>query len=151
MPIEGEVFASKTQIYTSYLFLNLSKNFVFFLPNYKCTAGNSNDKTSIIVKDDLYLLGLLNSKAVDFVIQQTSSTKRGGYFEYKPTHVNNLPIANASDDSKKQTTDLVTHILAAKQADPRADTHALEAEIDTLVYQLYGLTAAEIAIVEGKT
>jgi hypothetical protein len=30
------------------------------------------------------------------------------------------------------------------------DTHTLEAEIDRLVYALYGLTAEEIAIVEGK-
>jgi hypothetical protein len=32
---------------------------------------------------------------------------------------------------------------------PAADVTALEAEIDRLVYALYGLTAAEIQIVEG--
>jgi hypothetical protein len=30
------------------------------------------------------------------------------------------------------------------------DTHDLEAQIDTLVYTLYGLSEAEVAIVEGK-
>jgi hypothetical protein len=34
---------------------------------------------------------------------------------------------------------------------PAADTSALEAEIDQLVYQLYGLTEEEIAIVEGAS
>ena len=34
--------------------------------------------------------------------------------------------------------------------DTGADTTALEREIDRLVYALYGLTEAEIAIVEGK-
>ena len=32
---------------------------------------------------------------------------------------------------------------------PQADTSKLEAEIDQLVYQLYGLTEEEIRIVEG--
>ncbi len=41
-------------------------------------------------------------------------------------------------------------ILAAKQRDPAADTRALEAEIDRLVYAPYSLTEEEIAIVEGQ-
>ena len=43
----------------------------------------------------------------------------------------------------------LTHILAAKQTEPPFDTSALEAEVDALVYGLYGLTEEEIAIVEG--
>jgi adenine-specific DNA-methyltransferase len=35
-----------------------------------------------------------------------------------------------------------------KQCDPAADTRALEAELDRLVYALYGLTEEEIALVE---
>lgn len=41
-------------------------------------------------------------------------------------------------------------ILAAKKADPNADTSALEAEIDKLVYRLYDLTPEEIAVVESS-
>jgi len=44
----------------------------------------------------------------------------------------------------------VERILAAKRANPQADTSALEREIDGLVYQLYGLTEEEIAIVEER-
>lgn len=40
-------------------------------------------------------------------------------------------------------------ILIVKKSDPSADTSALEAEIDRLVYELYGLTEEEIRIVEG--
>jgi adenine-specific DNA-methyltransferase len=43
----------------------------------------------------------------------------------------------------------VNRILAAKEANPAADTSALEREIDHQVYALYGLTPEEIAIVEG--
>jgi hypothetical protein len=42
----------------------------------------------------------------------------------------------------------VDKILAAKRADPAADTSAWEREIDERVYRLYGLTAEEIKIVE---
>ena len=42
----------------------------------------------------------------------------------------------------------VKQILSAKKANPDADVSALEAEIDQLVYSLYGLTREEIAIIE---
>jgi len=44
---------------------------------------------------------------------------------------------------------LVEQILATKKHNPKADTSKLEAEIDQLVYKLYGLTEEEIRIVEG--
>jgi len=109
------------------------------------TEGNfSNDKTSIIPTKDKNLIGILNSKVVDFFLKNIASTRRGGYFEYKPVYVSKLPILPT-----KKLAPLVTQILAAKKADPSADTSALEAEIDQLVYALYGLTAEEIALVES--
>ena len=48
------------------------------------------------------------------------------------------------------SSDLVDKILAAKEVSPDADTSAEESKIDTLVYELYGLTEDEIKIVEGK-
>ncbi len=45
----------------------------------------------------------------------------------------------------------VDEILAAKGNDPAADVSALENEIDQLVYQLYGLTKEEIAVIEEAT
>jgi len=41
-------------------------------------------------------------------------------------------------------------LLAAKRANPQADTTELEEQIDQMVYELYGLTEDEIRIVEGK-
>lgn len=43
-----------------------------------------------------------------------------------------------------------TSVLAAKKANPQADTSKDEAEIDRLVYALYGLSEDEIKVVEGK-
>ncbi|NLJ08545.1 MAG: hypothetical protein GX437_12855 [Sphingobacteriales bacterium] len=52
---------------------------------------------------------------------------------------------------KAEITSIVDQILTAKKANPQADTTALEKQIDTLVYQLYDLTEAEIAIIENST
>ena len=60
-----------------------------------------------------------------------------------------IPLASASL-GVVQIAETVDRILAAKKADPAADTSALEAEIDRLVYKLYGLTDEEIAVVEGR-
>ena len=43
-----------------------------------------------------------------------------------------------------------TSALAAKKANPQANTSKEEAEIDRLVYVLYGLSEDEIKIVEGR-
>ena len=57
------------------------------------------------------------------------------------------PIIALVDTRLKQVR---TSVLAAKKANPQADTSKEEAEIDRLVYQLYGLSEDEIKIVEGR-
>jgi hypothetical protein len=125
----------------------------------------SNDKTSIIPKNDLYLLGLLNSKALNFVIHSISSTKQGGYFEYKPMYVSKLPIYTIDFDNPYDKTrhdrmvtlvsemlELHKHMSHAKtDQEKRIITQEIEStdrQIDSLVYGLYGLNADEIAVVE---
>lgn len=119
----------------------------------------SNDKTSIIPSSDLYLLGVLNSKACDFYLKSIASTKRGGYYEYKPMYVSQLPIPNPDEQSRDQITKLVDNLLklneqlqtikleTQRQQIQRAITHS-EKKIDELVYALYGLTKKEIEIIE---
>ena len=50
----------------------------------------------------------------------------------------------------KASSALAEWVLAAKRADPAADTSALEREIDQRVYALYGLTPEEIKLVEER-
>jgi len=107
----------------------------------------TNDKTSICITVNVkYVLGLLNSIPFWWFIQQTAASKQGGFYEFKPMYVSQLPIIEGNE--QKPIEMLVTAILARKAQDPAADVSALEAEIDALVYRLYGLTAEEIKIVE---
>ncbi len=125
----------------------------------------SNDKTTIIDTDDLYLLGLLNSKVLDFVMHQIASTKQGGYFEYKPMYLARLPIrvidfGNPADvDLHDRMVALVDDLLDLhRQLDGASDVQrgvieALiarrERSVDELVYELYGLSDDEVGVVEG--
>ena len=45
---------------------------------------------------------------------------------------------------------MIIFLFAAKKADSSADTTEWEKQIDHKVYELYGLTPEEVAIVEGK-
>ncbi|MGB9594228.1 MAG: TaqI-like C-terminal specificity domain-containing protein, partial [Anaerolineae bacterium] len=130
----------------------------------------SNDKTSVVGTDDLYLLGVLNSRVCDFVLRETASTKQGGFFEQKPMYLSPLPIRvlNLEDPAERAMHDrmvaLVEEMLRLKREHAEAEAaledrrHDLaraiertDREIDRLVYQLYGLTEDEIAIVEGQS
>lgn len=111
----------------------------------------TNDKTSICVTDEApFLLGLLNSRLLWWWIQRTAASKQGGFYEFKPMYVSQLPIPALSLKEKKPLIGLATKILSAKAADPATAVSALEAEIDQLVYALYGLTKDEIALVEDR-
>ena len=64
-------------------------------------------------------------------------------------YVSQIPIPAIANPKPIET--LVDQILTTKRTDPAADVSALEREIDQLVYQLYNLTAEEIAVVEEST
>ena len=95
-----------------------------------------------------YLLALLNSKLVDWYFRLIGVERDGGYYEYKPMFIERLPIPKISVVRQRPIVRLVERILAAKASNPSADTSELEEEIDWLVYDLYGLTNEETAVIE---
>jgi type I restriction-modification system DNA methylase subunit len=116
----------------------------------------------------LYLCGLLNSSVLNFCLKNTSTNFRGGYFSAGKQYIENLPIrtidpANAADvAAHDRIVALVDDMLrlkrefAAESAVLSERRHILseqiartDAAIDAAVYGLYGLTAEEIALVEG--
>ena len=113
----------------------------------KFSTMNRDDMETLSESVDLrYLLGIMNSRYASVLL----TNLRGGDYHIYPEHIRNIPIPFASKEQQKPIIDLVDKILAAKRADNTADTSAMEAEIDRLVYSLYGLTEEEIKIVEGR-
>ncbi len=93
-----------------------------------------------------FLVGLLNSRLLDWLFRKTSTNNHVNLYELET-----LPIPQITK-SNQPTADkiivLVDKILALKEKDPKANTKKLEKEIDALVYQLYNLTDEEIKIIE---
>lgn len=58
-------------------------------------------------------------------------------------------IASGAGEQQESISQRVDKILANKQANLKTDTFVLDNEIDQIVYALYDLTPAEIALVEG--
>ncbi|GAA6836799.1 class I SAM-dependent DNA methyltransferase [Helicobacter pylori] len=93
-----------------------------------------------------FLVGLLNSRLLDWLFRKTSTNNHVNLYELET-----LPIPQITK-SNQPTADkiiaLVDKILALKEKDPKANTQESEKEIDALVYQLYHLTDEEIKTIE---
>ncbi|HPV12490.1 MAG TPA: Eco57I restriction-modification methylase domain-containing protein [Verrucomicrobiota bacterium] len=113
-----------------------------------------------------FLLSLLNSRLLNWVIAQTGTVMRGGYFSFEARFIRSLPIPQpdftkpadrARHDRLVGLADkmlaLVPKLRAATPGAERATLQnavtATDQQIDALVYDLYGLTAEEIKLVEG--
>ena len=124
--------------------------------------------TFLIPSNSLYLLGLLNSKLITFYFKFISSEIRGNYLRWKRQYVERIPICidkgklkNYSvlkEQLEKQVKIILNNNRKLSQLKTPTERTAIErqiqatdAQIDQLVYQLYGLTEEEIKIVEGTT
>lgn len=108
-----------------------------------------------------YVLGLLNSRLLDWQIKQTATQFRGGWFSFEARFIRSLPIIVTNDSTRHdKMVSLVETMLALRkqliaaktpheQENLARQTDATERQIDNLVYELYGLDEDEIKIIEG--
>ena len=113
-----------------------------------------------------FIMALLNSKLLDWLVQQSSTQMNGGYYSYESRFIRGLPICTLdltlSKDkaSHDRLITLTDNMLSLKRQLSEARTgheqtllqrqiEATNRQIDALVYELYGLTEDEIRIVEG--
>lgn len=120
-----------------------------------------NDKCTFIDSEDFFLLGLLNSKLMDFIARLEAPSLLGNYFEIRPGLIRNLPvIKNTAAEKKLQ---LIEEIAACaknltviyEQTPPlrygRAPEEAREQEkrINRAVNNLYALSPEEVSLIEN--
>lgn len=95
------------------------------------TGYYGNDKTNIIVTEEWrYVLAVLNSSVSWWITQQTFSGKQGGFYEFKPMYVSQLPIPLASQNLKNVLSAVVDGVLAIRDA-------RFEQLINGLVFELF--------------
>ncbi|MEA2052076.1 MAG: Eco57I restriction-modification methylase domain-containing protein, partial [Euryarchaeota archaeon] len=115
--------------------------------------------------DIKYFLGVLNSSIVNLFIKQIGTCLQGGYYSYEKRFIEKLPISSIdfSNPAEKAQHDklvsLVDNMLELKRKyhEMRMEQDKelyerqikiVDAQIDRLVYDLYGLTGEEIKVVE---
>jgi hypothetical protein len=98
----------------------------------------------------LFLTALLNSSLIEFFVKNNTETSGMGTMRWINNVISNIPVSMIEKREQTPIAYIVNNIIAAKQANPNADTSVLEAEIDKMVYTLYDLTEDDITIVEGK-
>ena len=109
------------------------------------------DSVFVMTGEDIqYLLAVLNSRLVNWQMRHLSPTSGMGVLQWKKIYVEKLPIPQIPKAEQRPLIELAQKITAAKAANPAADTHEWETEIDHRVYKLYNLTKKEIAIIEAE-
>ena len=134
-----------------------------------CLMAGGGFSITVDANSDLsarYVLGLLNSKLLFWQLQSISNVFRGGWITCTKQYVGTLPIRTIDFTSPADVARhdrmvalvermLDLHKKLASEGAPHVRTvlqrqiEATDREIDALVYELYGLTDDEIAIVAG--
>jgi very-short-patch-repair endonuclease/tRNA1(Val) A37 N6-methylase TrmN6 len=126
-------------------------NMTKFLPFTLDLNGNyTNQKCFILSGSMIYFLtAFFNSRLFKFCFEESFPELQGNTRELNKVIFETIPVKLISDENPY--IEKVSDILKIKKQDPSADTTDLENQIDQLVYELYGLTEEEIAIVENST
>jgi len=95
-----------------------------------------NAPATMIVSASKSLLCILNSKLADYYIRNLGVTRNGGYFEYKPMFIEQLPVPENIDEN-----------LFSKFKGKELQN---ENEINRKVYELFGLNKDEIDFIENS-
>jgi hypothetical protein len=99
------------------------------------------------------LLALLNSKLLMFFIKKTSNVYNNGYYYFKTDYLKPFPIPESfllNQGEFSEITKELLNITSVSNYDPKQVSvrqKELEAKIDEMVFDLYGLTAEEREIV----
>jgi hypothetical protein len=143
-------------------YLDRNDNFYFVNVTTGGFGITSDEKTGSLE----YLCALLNSRLLDFYLKHVTTTFHGGYFAANKQFIEQLPVRQidfsfAQDKSRHdRIVSMVNQMVKLNQRAAESQSEADKAviqrqiestdgEIDRLVYDLYGLTQAEIETVEG--
>ena len=138
--------------------ISLDENGEFFSgPAIHCPIFND------IVKgiDIKVFLAIFNSSLFWFFIANTSTALRGNAYRLTPEYLSPFGIPEILETQQQELANLATLMMEAvkKQQNAKSEqeknvckmrVEAIDAQINTKVYALYGLSAEEVAIVEGK-
>jgi hypothetical protein len=102
------------------------------------------------------LLGILNSKIIEFYLHSVCPLKAGGYFQYSSEFIDSVPLPinlEGKKEGTKEVIKLVDKLLNNNKSfneKKREENIIIENRINEIVYQLYDISEEEIALIEGS-
>ena len=121
----------------------------FLLDEHHNIFGGGTSHSLRIVDENYsikYVLGLLNSSLIKWIIYDICPVKMGGARKYGLNYIKKLPIPLGSFEIQENISHLVDTVVENKKK--ALNTKNIERQIDQIVYTIYGLTEEEIKIVE---
>jgi len=110
-------------------------------------------------KEDLiFLTGLLNSKLMNVYYRNFAITNRDATPQLKKIDLDKFPIIIPSEQVKARINSIVLDLmklqkpyLIEEKTRIKQEINKLESDLNSIIYELYGLKQKEIEIVEGKS
>ncbi|MGM9810019.1 MAG: TaqI-like C-terminal specificity domain-containing protein [Paludibacteraceae bacterium] len=89
-------------------------------------------------------LAILNSRLCWWFLKNTGTVLANGYYRYKPTYLNPMPIPYISQEDDDT---IRTMVCRRFEEEDMIEKKNIEFEIDLKLFQLYGLSKDDIEIV----
>jgi adenine-specific DNA-methyltransferase len=114
---------------------------------YICAPANL-----IVAEDYKYLMAILNSPITQYIVSQNAAVRQGGFLEFKPMYVSQIPIPTAGEGDRVAIEKLVSYVLYLTEQLKNIPSHIatldqsvtdkrmnlyFEQIIDALVMELY--------------
>ena len=99
-----------------------------------------NAPACMIVPGNTYLLAVLNSKIADYYLRTLGVVRNGGFFEYKPMFVEQIPIPKITTEKAKQIDNILSSSLSMEDKDVK---------IEEIIEGIYGLSREEITFLHN--
>ena len=100
-----------------------------------------NAPACMLVPGNKYLLAVLNSKIADYYIRTLGVVRNGGFFEYKPMFIEQIPIPKITEAQEAQIDTILSSSLSIEEKD---------AQIDKIIETIYGLSEEEIIFLHNQ-
>ena len=100
-----------------------------------------NAPACMIVPGSRYLLAMLNSKVADYYIRNLGVVRNGGFFEYKPMFVEQIPVPLPREE-------VVASIEVVFNSD--ASDELKNSRLEEIIESLFGFTELEIAYLRNQ-
>ena len=91
--------------------------------------------------NSMWLLAVLNSKLAKLLLCQITNTVPGGFMEMKTQYMSRLPIITPNQTKQRKLAAIARSGITGRVID--------EDQYNGIVYDLYGLSPAEVRLVEG--